>query len=103
MFIHVCYTHGIGTNLQCVIITCMYMCIMAGLVFDESVGPDKTLEPAQTKPKVRLLEEPKQSKVHYLTQIHDIVISHTMYTHVYIVALFDFPPLMIWCCLPVPP
>ena len=70
-------------------ITCMYMCIMAGLVFDESVGPDKTLEPAQTKPKVRLLEEPKQSKVHYLTQVH--VISHTMYTHVYIVAPFDFP------------
>lgn len=36
---------------------------MAGLIFDESVGPDKTLEPSQVKPKVRLLEDPKQSKV----------------------------------------
>ena len=78
-------THGIGINLQCAMITC----VMAGLVFDESVGPDKTLEPAQTKPKVRLLEEPKQSKVHYLTQIH--VTSHTMYALVHVVAPFDFP------------
>ena len=38
----------------------------AGLVFDESVGPDKTLEPSQVKPKVRLNEDPKQSKVSYI-------------------------------------
>ena len=35
-----------------------------GLIFDESVGPDRTLEPEQTKPKVTLVEDPKQSQVY---------------------------------------
>lgn len=36
----------------------------SGLIFDESVGPDPTLESAGTvKPKVTLREDPKQSEV----------------------------------------
>lgn len=34
-----------------------------GLIFDESVGPDRTLEAASSKPKVSLVEDPKQSQV----------------------------------------
>jgi hypothetical protein len=59
--------------------------VVAGLIFDESVGPDVTLEPFQAKPRVRLLEEPKQSKVHYHTQ------SSISYT-VYIVHVHALPP-----------
>lgn len=35
----------------------------AGLVFDESVGLDPTLEQAQAKPKISLREDPKQAQV----------------------------------------
>ena len=41
----------------------MLLVVILGLVFDESIGPDKTLDVSQTKPKVRLLEDPKHSKV----------------------------------------
>ena len=39
----------------------MNVCI--GLIFDESIVPDKTLEPEHTKPKVSLIQDPKQSQV----------------------------------------
>ena len=37
--------------------------IIAGLIFDESVAPDRTLDPDQVKPKVSLVQDPKQSQV----------------------------------------
>ena len=49
---------------------------LTGLVFDESVGPDMTLDASQTKPKVRLMEDPKHSKVHIHMHVH----LHSTYT-----------------------
>ena len=42
---------------------CTCCCVHAGLIFDESVGPDPTLEEARVKPKVTLKEDPKQAQV----------------------------------------
>ena len=44
---------------------CVYVRVLSlvGLVFDESQPPDKTLQPAKQKPKVTLIEDPKQSQV----------------------------------------
>ena len=40
-----------------------WLLLYVGLIFDESAGADSTLEPEQVKPKVALIEDPKQSQV----------------------------------------
>ncbi len=41
----------------------MDVMVSVGLIFDESVDPDRTLEPEHFKPKVTLIQDPKQSQV----------------------------------------
>ena len=41
----------------------LYACFLKGLIFDETVAPDRTLEPEHQKPKISLIEDPKQSRV----------------------------------------
>ena len=37
---------------------------VSGLVFDESQPRDATLQPEKQKPKITLVQDPKQAKVH---------------------------------------
>ena len=55
----------------------VFCCVCQGLIFDESVPPDRTLEPDHEKPKVSLIEDPKQSQVSWLTgSLNKEVVTH---------------------------
>ena len=59
MFCGITYTSKL-CRVNCDTVHCP---LCAGLIFDESVGPDPTLEQAQAKPKISLREDPKQAQV----------------------------------------
>ena len=73
VYIHAC------TCIRAYMRACVCVCIqctmchalsMAGLVFDEDQPPDKTLQPSAQKPKVELIEDPKQSQVRCTLNYH---------------------------------